>query len=75
VTAGAFNFYVNGEPALQEFDTRLSQGSIGFGCGSFGEPGLHCSFDNLKIWDEDGSLVWEDDFDDNSGNWYESPAP
>ncbi|HJX36975.1 MAG TPA: hypothetical protein VJ714_00115, partial [Anaerolineae bacterium] len=75
VTAGAFNFYVNGEPALQEFDTRLSQGSIGFGCGSFGEPGLHCSFDNLKIWDEDGSLVWEDDFDDNSGDWYESPAP
>ncbi|MDH4208494.1 MAG: hypothetical protein OEV76_06455, partial [Anaerolineae bacterium] len=75
VTGGVFNLYVNGEPALQEIDTRLGQGLIGFGCGSFGEPGLHCLFDNLKIWDEDGRLVWEDDFDDNSGNWYESPGP
>lgn len=75
VAAGVFSFYVNGQPALRESDTRLGHGLIGFGCGSFGEPGLHCLFDNLKIWGEDGRLVWEDNFDDNSANWHERPAP
>ncbi|HUV73535.1 MAG TPA: hypothetical protein VMW79_04445, partial [Anaerolineae bacterium] len=74
VNDGFFFFYVNGRLALQESDYRFTEGLIGFGCGSFSEPGLHCSFDNLRVWDENGTLVWEEDFDDNSGDWYQSPA-
>ncbi len=74
VKAGALQLYVNGELALRGFDTRLSEGLIGFGCGAFGQPFLHCSFDNLRVWDQEGSLVWQDGFDDNSGEWYQSPA-
>ena len=43
-------------------------------CGSFAGPSLHCTFDNLRVWDEEVDLVWEDSFDDNSGEWYQSPV-
>jgi len=71
---GSFSFYVNGQLALQEFDDRFTAGLIGFGCGSFAEPSLHCTIDNLRVWDEEVDLVWEDSFDDNSGEWYQSPV-
>jgi len=74
VQEGGFSFYVNGQLAFQDLDDRFGEGLIGFGCGPFLEPSLHCSFDNLSVWDEEGSLIWEDDFDDNSGNWFESPV-
>jgi hypothetical protein len=74
VNDGFFLFYVNGRLALQESDYRFAEGLIGFGCGSFSQPGLHCSFDNLRVWDENGTLVWEEDFDDSSGDWFQSPA-
>jgi hypothetical protein len=75
VEEGAFSFYVNGQLALQEYDQRLGEGLMGFGCGSFAEPHLHCSFDNLRVWDSEGELVWEDDFADNSGEWFQSAIP
>ncbi len=75
VEDGAFSFYINGQIALQEYDRRLGEGLIGFGCGSFAEPYLHCSFDNLRVWDSEGELVWEDDFADNSGEWSQSATP
>jgi hypothetical protein len=71
---GSFSFYVNGELVLEESDYRFTPGHIGFGCGSLAEPSLHCSFDNLSVWDEEGHPVWEDSFEDNSGEWYKSPA-
>ena len=71
---GSFSFYVNGQLALQEFDDRFTAGLIGFGCGSFAEPSLHCTFDNLRVWDEEVDLIWEDSLDDNSGEWYQSPV-
>ena len=71
---GSFSFYVNGQLALQESDDRFAVGWIGFGCGSFAEPSPHCTFDNLRVWDEEVDLVWEDSFDDNSGEWYQSPV-
>jgi hypothetical protein len=74
VDEGSFSFYVNGRLVLQESDYRFGEGLIGFGCGSFLEPGLHCSFDDLRVWDAEGTLVWEEDFDDNSGAWYQSPT-
>ncbi len=74
VDEGAFSFYVNGRQVLQESDYRFGEGLIGFGCGSFSEPGLHCSFDDLRVWDEGGNLVWDEDFADNSGDWYQSPT-
>jgi hypothetical protein len=67
---GTFSPYVNGQVALQEYDRHPGDGVIGFGCGSFAEPHLHCSFDNLRVWDSEGELVWEDDFVDNSGEWF-----
>jgi len=73
VLEGTFSLYVNGQLAFQDYDNRFREGLIGFGCGSLAEPGLHCSFDNLNVWNEEGSLVWQDDFDDGSGNWFESP--
>jgi len=73
VNEGRFSFYVNGQLAFRDSDTRFGEGLIGFGCGPLAQPGLHCSFDNLAVWDEGGSLVWEDDFDDNSGDWLETP--
>jgi hypothetical protein len=75
VEEGTFSLYVNGQLALQEYDQRLGEGLIGFGCGSFAEPHLHCSFDNLRVWDSEGELVWEDDFADNSGEWFQSAMP
>jgi hypothetical protein len=75
VQEGRLSFYVNGELVFQDFDNRFSEGLIGFGCGPFKEPGLHCSFDNLSVWNEESSLVWEDEFDDNSGNWFETSMP
>jgi hypothetical protein len=74
VDKGSFEFYVNDQLALQEFDLRFGEGLIGFGCGSFADTGVHCSFDNLRVWDEEGILVWEDTFEDNRGDWYQSPA-
>jgi hypothetical protein len=74
VDDGFFSFYVNGRLVLEQSDYRFAEGLIGFGGGSFSEPGLHCSFDNLEVWDEDGALVWEEDFDDNTGDWYQSPV-
>jgi hypothetical protein len=74
VDKGSFEFYVNDQLALQEFDLRFGEGLIGFGCGSFSDTGVHCAFDNLKVWDEEGILVWEDTFDDNRGDWYQSPV-
>jgi hypothetical protein len=74
VDKGSFEFYVNDRLALQEFDLRFGEGLIGFGCGSFADTGVHCSFDNLKVWDEESILVWEDSFDDNRGDWYQSPV-
>jgi hypothetical protein len=71
---GSFSFYVNGQLALLEFDDRFTAGLTGFGCGSFAESSLHCTFDNLRVWDEEVDLVWEDSFDDNSGEWYQSPV-
>jgi len=75
VQEGRFSFYVNDQLAFEDFDDRFGEGLIGFGCGPLTEPVLHCSFDNLSIWNEEGSLVWEDDFDDNSGNWFERSIP
>jgi hypothetical protein len=75
VDQGFFSFYVNGQLTLQEYDRRLGEGLIGFGCGCFAEPDLHCSFDNLTVWDAEGELVWEDDFKDNSGEWFQSVMP
>ncbi|HEM62557.1 MAG TPA: hypothetical protein ENO24_09715 [Chloroflexi bacterium] len=75
VQRGLVSFYVNGQLALQDFDTRLAEGLVGVGCGSFGQPGLHCAFDNLRIWDQEGGLVWQDDFEDNRGKWFQSTAP
>jgi hypothetical protein len=75
VKGSAVTFLVNGEIVVQDFDASLGEGMIGFGCGSFGEPGLHCAFDSLTVWDDEGSVVWQDDFDDNAAHWYESPAP
>lgn len=51
-------------------------GNIGFGCGSFEAPGSHCVFDDLTVSvpQEAGpalTLVFEDDFSDNSNNWPE----
>ncbi|HUS69694.1 MAG TPA: PPC domain-containing protein [Anaerolineae bacterium] len=74
VAEGMFSLYVNDQLALQELDQRFGEGLIGFGCGSFTEPMLHCSFDNLSVWDRAGTLIWEDSFDDNSGEWYQSPV-
>jgi len=74
VDKGSYEFYVNDQLALQEFDIRFGEGLIGFGCGSFADTGVHCSFDNLRVWDEEGILVWEDGFDDNRGDWYQSPT-
>jgi hypothetical protein len=74
VAEGTFSLYVNDELTLRESDQRFGGGQIGFGCGSFTEAVLHCSFDNLRVWDQGGTLVWEDSFDDNSGKWYSSPA-
>jgi hypothetical protein len=74
VDEGSFEFYVNDQLALQEFDLRFGEGLIGFGCGSFAQTGVHCTFDNLRVSDEEGILVWEDSFDDNTGDWYQSPA-
>ena len=74
VAEGMFSLYVNGQLALQELDQRFGEGLIGFGCGAFTEGVLHCSFDNLSVWDRAGTLVWEDSFDDNSGEWYQSPV-
>jgi hypothetical protein len=74
VSEGTFSLYVNDELALQESDQRFSEGLIGFACGSFTEGVLHCSFDNLGVWDQGGTLVWEDSFHDNSGEWYQSPV-
>jgi len=70
-----FSFYVNGQLAFQDFDNGFGQALTGFGCGPFKEPGLHRSFDNLSTWNEEVRSVWEDDFDDDSGNWFESPVP
>jgi hypothetical protein len=67
VAAGTFSPYVNDEPTLQESDQRLGKGLIGFGCGSFTTGVLHCSFDNLSVWDQGGTLVWEDSFEDDWG--------
>jgi hypothetical protein len=75
VQAGRFTFYVNDELVFQDFDDRFGEGLTGVGCAPFREPGLHCSFDNLSVWNENGSLVWQDEFDDNSGNWFETPMP
>jgi hypothetical protein len=74
VAEGMFSLYLNDELALEESDQRFGEGLIGFGCGSFTEGILHCSFDNLSVWDQRGTLVWRDNFDDNSGEWYQSPA-
>jgi hypothetical protein len=74
VDDGAFSFYANDRLVVQESDHRFGEGLIGFGCGSFSEPELHCSFDDLRVWDQNGTLVWEDDFDDDSGHWYQTPT-
>ncbi len=72
VDEGRLSFYINEQLAFEDFDDRFRDGFIGFGCGPFKEPGLHCSFDNLIVRDHDGSLIWQDDFDDNSGTWSET---
>ncbi len=69
---GRLSFYINEQLAFEDFDDRFRDGFIGFGCGPFKEPGLHCSFDNLVVRDHDGSVIWQDDFDDNSGTWSET---
>lgn len=74
VREGRFSFHINGQLAFVDFDDRFGDGLIGFGCGPFTEPGLQCSFDDLTVWDGQGSLVWQDDFDDNTGNWFETPS-
>jgi hypothetical protein len=74
VADGTFLLYVNDELTLQESDRRFREGLIGFGCGSYSAGVLHCSFDNLSVWDQGGTLVWEDSFEDNSGEWYLSPV-
>jgi hypothetical protein len=75
VQQGRFSFFINAQLAFEDNANHFREGLIGFGCGPFGETILHCSFDNLSIWNEEGNLIWEDDFDDNTGNWFESPAP
>lgn len=72
VDEGRLSFYINEQLAFEDFDDRFRDGFVGFGCGPFKEPGLHCSFDNLIVRDHDGSLIWQDDFDDNSGTWSET---
>lgn len=74
VHEGRSSFQINGQPAFEEFDDHFAEGLIGFGCGPFAQPGLHCSFDNVKVWNEEGDLIWEEDFDDNSGDWFEGPV-
>jgi hypothetical protein len=74
VANNTFSLYVNDELIVQESDRRFGEGLIGFGCGSFTEGVLHCSFDNLSVWDQGDTLVWEDNFENNSGEWYVSPV-
>ncbi|MGQ9626228.1 MAG: hypothetical protein ACUVV0_04900 [Anaerolineae bacterium] len=49
--------YVNGELLAEVEDSTFQQGDIGFFAGTFGEPQVHISFDNLKVWAPQGTML------------------
>jgi len=49
VENGNLTAYVNGELALTSVVGEYESGYIGFGCGPFEEPGVHCAFDNVDL--------------------------
>ena len=42
--------YANGELLAEVEDSSFRHGDIGFFAGTFDQPGVHVSFDNLKVW-------------------------
>jgi len=49
--------YVNGQFLAEVTDESFRRGDIGFFAGTFNEPGVHVSFDDLQIWAPPGSEI------------------
>ncbi len=49
--------YVNGQFLAEVEDDSFRHGDIGFFAGTFDQPGVHISFDDLRVWAPPGSEI------------------
>ncbi len=55
--ASRIGIYSNGQLLAEVEDRSFSHGDIGLFAGTFSDPEVHISFDNLKVWAPRGTLI------------------